>query len=143
MADDVWEAIQALPGKTDDALRLMLITGVRPKADEHAEINRWFRETWSRLEEIERLVVDGAPGNVRLSPAEAARMAKAARDGEIGDEQGGAPAGGVGVSMQCLHCPRPGRKGSSKFATICFECKAEGHTLTPAECPECTAGSAI
>lgn len=52
IADDVWEAIQALPGKTDDALRAILVTGAVPKVDSHAEVGRWFRETWAQLDEI-------------------------------------------------------------------------------------------
>ncbi len=74
VGDDVWEAIQALPGKTDDALRAVLIQKI---ADDpiapllkplHGDVNRWFRETWKRLEDL--------PGEI-LAAADAKRARKA------------------------------------------------------------------
>lgn len=39
-------------------------------------------------------------------------------------------------AIQCLHCGHQGR-GSTKFATICFDCKSCGHTGDTRECPKC------
>lgn len=41
----------------------------------------------------------------------------------------------------CKHCGA--MFAGPKSATICADCKASGHTLTPAECPRCTEGAAI
>lgn len=41
----------------------------------------------------------------------------------------------------CKHCGN--RFAGAKFATICPECKSNGHTMTPAECPACNDGRAI
>lgn len=42
----------------------------------------------------------------------------------------------VGFPIQCAHCPT-GNWGSTKWATICFDCKSAGHTNQPADCPRC------
>jgi len=41
-----------------------------------------------------------------------------------------------GFPMNCRHC-RQGKQGATKFASICFDCKRDGHTNDPAECPVC------
>lgn len=47
-----------------------------------------------------------------------------------------------GFPIQCRHCGEHGR-GATKFATICFGCKSDGHSNDPRDCPVCTGGSAI
>lgn len=49
---------------------------------------------------------------------------------------------GTGYMIQCRHCGER-RFGATKFATICLECKAGGHTNAPGECPRCTEGAGI
>ena len=48
-----------------------------------------------------------------------------------------------GFPITCHHCGEEGARGSTKFASICFGCKKDGHTNRPAECPVCTAGSGL
>ncbi len=48
-----------------------------------------------------------------------------------------APSVEAGFPVQCAHCGGA-RRGSTKFATICFGCKSSGHTNEPRDCPKCT-----
>lgn len=43
----------------------------------------------------------------------------------------------VGFTIQCRHCGERAL-GATKFATICFGCKSDGHSNEPRECPVCT-----
>lgn len=48
-----------------------------------------------------------------------------------------------GFSITCRHCGEEGARGPTKYGTICFGCKKDGHSNSPADCPVCTSGSAI
>ena len=124
VADDVWEAIQKLPGKTDDALRAVLVAKA-PRVDEHGEVGRWFRETWKRLDEILEHVQTVEPQEFieRQVPSMAPPVSVVV----------------PGFPIQCRHCGERGQ-GATKFATICFGCKGAGHSNLPSECPVCTLG---
>jgi hypothetical protein len=89
--------------------------------------------------EPKRLVSHGPP--VDLMPP---------RGGVMGtmsvDEEGKSATASVTVDNRqkncfCKHCGS--RFAGPRFATVCGDCKSSGHTLSPAECPRCTEGSAI
>ena len=136
VADDVWEAIQALPGKTDDALRDVLLTKAAPKVDSHAEVNRWFRETWERLDEILEVVQPPSGAGVWHK----AEMVAGVRDpASIPGVSVGVPRATGQFPCRCVHSGCQGAKfqGASKFANRCPECEEKGHTLNSRECQEC------
>ena len=112
----------------DEAVALMVNRSKASLPDE-ATVNRWFRETWSRLDEILEFVGQPPESQVLAEPEPPKRT--------IAD-----PAALMGVPIQCKHCGQVAL-GPTKFATICFECKTEGHTLAPADCPICTAGTGL
>ena len=140
IADDVWEAIRGLPGKTDDALREVLIGGetvTTPQAV-GAAVRVMQRVMQRDMEHVLELVqgmpsVSDVEEVVRRVIAEF-KAAKAAGSSAVSEN--GAPAF-AGFPIRCLHCPT-GDRGATKFATICFECKGSGHFNQPAECPVCT-----
>lgn len=43
----------------------------------------------------------------------------------------------IGFPIHCQHCGNDGR-GSTKFATICFDCKREKHVAPISDCPPCS-----
>ncbi len=125
VGDDVWEAIQALPGKTDDALRAVLVNR-KVVADPHVEINRWFRETWKRLEDLPREILEAAD----------ARRGQKSVPVPIPNPQSSVEE--FPFRPMCQHC---GNEFGSrmKFATICPECKRGNHGGDRRDCPICTA----
>lgn len=145
VADDVWEAIQGLPGKTDDALRAVLVAQ-KPVVDPHAEVGRWFRETWARLENLPEEILEAADakwaqkngGVIKNAPTEGLPVVAYASAAEIpGVQKGvGAPKG---FSCRCVHSGCQGGKftGASRYANLCPECEAGGHRGDRHDCVEC------
>lgn len=133
VADDVWEAIQGLPGKTDDALRAVLVSK-KPVVDEHADINRWFRETWQRLEEIlEMLQSEPSEYGPPVFPTPAREIPGV----QVGI--GAAKSAAGQFPCQCRHSGCRGGKfmGTGRGLTLCPECFATGHRGEPRNCGPC------
>ncbi len=124
-------AVGRSKGQVVDEAVAMLAAPSRDGPSE-AVVNRWFRETWKRMEDL---------------PAEilAAADARRARKGPLRNppSEGVSPVAYVGSPVpapferQCKHCPKMFRT-ANKFATICVECKHGGHSNEPGECPICT-----
>lgn len=138
VTDENWQRFCALPGTQNDVLRGLLDGNVEPPGVlsphslQSAQMNR-----------IEDALA-GLPEMVGATIREVSAELRAARGngGEARPSAVSPPAGAAGFSIQCLHCGEAGR-GSSKYATICFECKSVGHTGETRECPVCTGGSGI
>ena len=106
IADDVWEAIQGLPGKTDDALRAILI---EKRAEAWDEIRAGVAETL----ELVRGVPDAvAIGEVVRGVIEEMKAARAANNGNPGG-----PAAIPGAVQGASNLPpRPVRESGSERA---------------------------
>ncbi len=92
-----------------------------------AAVNRWFRETWKRLEDL--------PGEI-LEAADARRGRKINEDSRPSRDEVAAVAE-LPFERQCKHCPKTFRT-ANKYAAICVECRHAGHSNEPRECPVCT-----
>lgn len=121
-------------GKADsERINMRLKTGARFILEQRAE-------DWgiSKTAVIERLLM-ATESSSDISPAVNDRtpvpteLLNSAVAPATATETGKAP---IGFPIACLHCGGQGR-GSTKFATICFECKREGHTGDTRECPKC------
>ncbi len=109
--------------------------------DKHGEVNRWFRETWGRLDEVLK-ILQSTPTENSYFDLYSAAIIKQRQETPIEPSQiSGVQRGSPPKNAFCKHCGN--RFVGSKYATICSECKSTGHTLIPAECPICTAGAAI
>jgi len=109
--DEVWAAIQALPGRTqNEAMRQLLIEG--------------GSSIENKIDELRELILTLPNGAV-----------KSEISGEFKVEDSRPK------NAYCKHCGS--RFAGQRFATICSDCKASGHTLTPAECPVCGEGRGI
>ncbi len=89
------------------------------------DINRWFRETWKRLEDLPREI---------LEAADARRGQRASQIPSTSVE----PDVMAGFWVHCQHCGNQRARGATKFATICIGCKHAGHCNETRECPVCT-----
>lgn len=125
VAAETLEAIRGMAtGKSQGQVIDEAIAALRG-GDKHGEVNRWFRETWTRLDEIlETVQSEPSNGGGTLSTVP------------------GTPVEAVTApfSRDCKHCG-DSFGTASKWATICPPCKSSGHTNLPAECPQCTAGA--
>lgn len=107
--------------------------------DKHGEVNRWFRETWTRLDEIFEMLQSGEPEDWAQgrNTIERARLLIAQSD----------PAAIPGVSRgpvgqfpcRCVHSGCRGAKfqGASRFANLCPACSESGHAGEPRSCQSC------
>lgn len=101
-----------------------------PKSNPNEEINRWFRETWKRLDELpdvllaaKRAGLAGPAGDV--PPLAASNIS----EGEF--------------SVTCAHCGM-GFFGTTKYASLCGICQSDGHrNVRPHDCRECQNATSI
>jgi hypothetical protein len=125
--DALWKKFCALEGTQNEVFRRLL---------EQCEAARsgpdLLQKTYERTGRIENMVEEllglgtsAVPGTV---------------SGEMGELSPDAPAVRAVASLPancgCKHCGERFHSGN-KFATICSECKAVGHTGDPRECPPC------
>lgn len=136
VAAETMEAIRSLAtGKSQGQVVDEAIAAIQG-GDQHSEVNRWFRETWTRLDEILE--------TVQTVPSDAASR-EPGGDIEFGIETDGSfravAAPNLPKNATCRHCGN--RFAGPKYATICSLCKSVGHTGDLRDCPRCTAGQAI
>lgn len=144
IADDVWEAIQALPGKTDDALRAILVER-KPVVDTHSEINRWFRETWGRLEALPEEVGDVLRVVVAELKGQKVGAAQVVTTPSRFEDPARIPGVSAGLAakdptIKKFPCKHHEDRGLSvaREGDICAACRAAGHYNDMRDCPRCT-----
>ncbi len=137
--DDVWAAIQRLPGKTNDALRVALLgeDGQDPVSQMPHHVAEILELSRSMAGTLEGAILQADAAVTQAVFAERSILKLPAK-GDLHPEQ---PADNRPKNVTCRHCGA--RFAGQRFATICSSCKSDGHTLTPAECPICNDGRAI
>lgn len=103
--------------------------------DKHGEVNRWFRETWARLEDILEALQSAdsfAPALGAVYVAPHGRPDPATIPGVSRGLVGQFPC-------RCVHSGCQGAKfqGMSKFANLCDGCRESGHAGDPRSCQSC------
>jgi len=97
------------------------------------ETVRWIKDEANRQGKTQADVVSDAIEVVRNPIGEPPESVYKAIGGVVVRED--APRG---FPIICRHCGEVGAHGSTKIATICFDCKAGGHSNEPRDCPVCT-----
>lgn len=121
--DDVWAAIQALPGRTqNEALRAALFGN---GSDIDGKI--------SEILELSRSMAGTIEGAILNAGAQVTREIMETTAHPLTDNRP--------KNCFCKHCSN--RFAGPRFASICSNCKSGGHTNQPSECPLCNEGSSI
>ena len=118
--------------------------------DRHGEVNRWFRETWTRLEGLPDAdaiadVVRSVIAEFKAQKAMPSQIPSASMpaNNSISFDPASIPGVSVGVPKgfpcRCVHSGCKGSKfqGASKYANLCLACQESGHRGDPRNCQEC------
>lgn len=137
VAPETLEAIRALAtGKSQGQVIDELIAGLQG-GDKHGEINRWFRETWERLDEVLE-TVQSVPFEPEIRGNDGGNVGapRVFDPVSIPGVQRGVTSG---FPCRCVHSGCKGSKfqGASKYANLCPACEESGHRGDRHDCKEC------
>lgn len=120
--DELWERFCALNGTQNEVFRFLL------KQCEGVQTGPGLlQKAWERLGRVENM----AEETLELVQSIAARGSQVPSAFD-----GGSAVDNHPKQATCKHCGET--FGGPRFATICPECKSNGHTLEPRECPVCS-----